>query len=177
MNLISTGGLVRLALVRAAQGRQLPVGLDQPRHHRHRVGRSLLAVRPAGELVEVVPDPRQLAQEVGIDAARLVAAAHGPHAVETLAHQLGQRDAPRLGRRVPAGALFLRRPDLDPHLALLRPSPPGPGPPGPPPPEGWAVQGGRPPAGRFGGDRRGGLTSPRQLPRGHMQCGHEGMLA
>ena len=74
----------------------------------------LPAVRGAGQLVEVVPHPRQLPQQVRID---LRGFAPLPQALPSKggAHQFRQRNPLILSNSLPA-LLFLRgRADLDPH--------------------------------------------------------------
>ena len=50
--------------MRSAQPGQLAVDLDQPGQQRRRRHR-LTPVRGTGKLVQIVPDPRQLAQKIG----------------------------------------------------------------------------------------------------------------
>ncbi len=51
----------------SAQDGQLPVDLDQLHQERDGLHRRA-AVRGAGQLVEVVPDPGQLAHQIGVNA-------------------------------------------------------------------------------------------------------------
>ena len=113
-------------------------GLDSP----------LVGIGPASDLVEVVPDARDLLGALALH----VGVRHGPgvHPANRAAKQIRQRQArgPRLG--VPLGTLRLAGADLHPHGAS--------GPHGAPFP--------------FAGVRGG--TAPRQPLRGTRKCGHGG---
>jgi len=99
--------------MRRPQGGKLPIDLDQP-HQQRRSRHWPAPVRGAGQLVEVVPHPRQLPQQVGID---LRGFAPLPQALTPKgeAHQFRQRNPLVLSNSLPS-LLFLRcRSDLDPH--------------------------------------------------------------
>jgi len=95
------------------QGGKLPVDLDQSHQQRRSRHRPAL-VRGARQLVEVVPQPRQLPQQIRID---LRGFASLPQALpaEGGAHQFRQRNPLILSNSLPL-LLFLRcRSDLDPQ--------------------------------------------------------------
>ena len=101
------------------QRRERPLDGDQMRDHLQCLGVRLEGIGPVGDLVQVRPDPRQLAGALSL----YLGVRHSPgaHPANRPAHQIRQRQpcGARLG--VPLGTLRLASADLHPHIASSGP--------------------------------------------------------
>ena len=87
------------------QRRERPLDGDEVADHLDGLGVRFEGIGPAGDLVQVRPDPRQLAGPLSLH----LGVRHGPgaHPAHRPAHQIRQRQPCRARLRVPLGTLRL----------------------------------------------------------------------
>ena len=101
------------------QHQECPLDGDQMRDHLQCLGVSFEGIGPAGDLVEVVADARDLPGALALD----LGVRHGPgaHPANRPAHQIRQRQPCGACLRVPLGTLRLAGANLQPQVASSGP--------------------------------------------------------